>query len=399
MPAFGTIAAIAVCMAGSHAQPPGLDCLLQFLWEQATEHVVIILDCQGVITHWLGAAELVFGYKASEVIGQRHTMLFAPEDVKGGAPEKELAIAVTGVAAEDDRWMLRKDGSRFWAIGALQAIRGPDGALRAFGKILRNRTDVKGQIEHLESEIKSLHRGEERKNSFISTLSHELRNFLAAVSNAAQLLAVASPQVSEENRFAVSVITRQVDAMKRLVDDLLDMTRVSAGKVKLQLEEVSLLDILNAAIDVCRPTLNDRTHSLHLHLGEVPVTVNADSVRLQQVFVNLIQNAAKYTEYGGTIWVKLLLEGQDAVVKVEDDGIGISPELLPRIFDLFTQSEFTGDKSGLGIGLSVVRDITQLHGGTATVRSDGVGKGSEFTVRLPLAGPSRDRPDSPARVK
>jgi signal transduction histidine kinase len=145
--------------------------------------------------------------------------------------------------------------------------------------------------------------------------------------------------------------------------------------------------------------LDDRTHHLHLHLGEAPVIINADAVRLQQVFVNLLQNAAKYTEYGGTIWVKLILEGQEAVVKFEDDGIGISPELLPRIFDLFTQAEFTGDKSGLGIGLSVVRDITQLHGGTVTVRSDGVGKGSEFTVRLPLAGSSRGRLDSPARAE
>jgi len=373
--------------------------LLKLLWEQATEHALILLDPYGTITHWLGAAEMVFGYPPNEVLGRRHSMLFAPEDVQAGASDKELAIAVTGVPAEDDRWMLRQDGSRFWAIGVLQAIRDADGTLLGFGKILRNRTDVKGQIEHLENEVSSLHRGEERKNSFVSTLSHELRNFLAAISNAAQLLSVASPQGSEETRLAVSIITRQIDAMTRLVDDLLDMTRISSGKVKLHLSEISLLEILHAAVDACRPMLDDRTHSLHLHLGEVPVTVNADPVRLQQVFVNLIQNAAKYTEYGGTIWVKLLLEGQDAVVKVEDDGIGISPDLLPRIFDLFTQAEFTGDKSGLGIGLSVVRDITQLHGGTVTVRSDGVGKGSEFTVRLPLAGPSRGRPDSPARVK
>jgi two-component system CheB/CheR fusion protein len=372
--------------------------LLRLLWEQASEHALILLDPQGTITHWLGAAQTVFGYQSSEVVGRRHSMLFAPEDVEAGAPDKELAIAVTGAPAEDDRWMLRKDGLRFWAIGVLQAIRDADGTLLGFGKVLRNRTDVKGQIEHLENEVNSLHRGEERKNSFISTLSHELRNFLAAISNAAQLLSATSSQGSEETRLAVSIIGRQVDAMARLVDDLLDMTRVSAGKVKLQLSEVSLLEILHAAVDACRPLLDDRTHHLHLHLGEAPVIINADAVRLQQVFVNLLQNAAKYTEYGGTVWVKLLLEGQEAVVKVEDDGIGVSPELLPRIFDLFTQAEFTGDKSGLGIGLSVVRDITQLHGGTVTVRSDGVGKGSEFTVRLPLAGSSRGRPDSPARV-
>jgi two-component system CheB/CheR fusion protein len=147
--------------------------------------------------------------------------------------------------------------------------------------------------------------------------------------------------------------------------------------------------------------IDNRTHDFHFIFGDKPVIVRADAQRLQQVFVNLIQNAAKYTEYGGKIWVKLLLDGRDVLVKVEDTGIGISAELLPRIFDLFTQAEFAseGDKHGLGIGLSVVQDITRLHGGTVTVRSDGIGKGSEFNVRLPLAGPDAKRPDSPTPVK
>jgi signal transduction histidine kinase len=185
--------------------------------------------------------------------------------------------------------------------------------------------------------------------------------------------------------------------MRRLVDDLLDITRISAGKVKLELLEVALGDVLKAAVETCRPLIDDRTHDFHLIMGEAPVRVRADAVRLQQVFVNLIQNAAKYTEYGGNIWVKLLVEGREAVVKVEDTGIGISADLLPRIFDLFTQAEFAGDehKEGLGIGLSVVRDITRLHNGTVQVRSDGIGKGSEFVVRLPLAGADAHRPDSP----
>jgi two-component system CheB/CheR fusion protein len=269
-------------------------------------------------------------------------MLFSPEDVEARAPDKELEIALSGAPAEDDRWMLRKDRQRFWATGILQAIRDSDGAILGFGKVLRNRTDLKGQLESLENEVRSLRRAEKRKNNFISTLSHELRNPLASLFTAVELLTKASDAADDEASFALSVIKRQVDAMRRLVDDLLDITRVSAGKVKLELSELSLVDVVKAAVEACRPMIDERTHNIHMILGDRPVIVNADRGRLEQVFVNLIQNAAKYTEYGGDIWVKLILEGQEAVVKVEDNGIGISPELLPRIFDLFTQAEFTG---------------------------------------------------------
>lgn len=275
-------------------------------------------------------------------------------------------------------------------------MRSSDGAVIGYGKVLRNRTDLKGQIESLENEIRTLKHAEERKNSFISTLAHELRSPLSSLTSAAELLKF-ELRNTQDAAFAMSVVQRQIDSMRRLVDDLLDITRISVGKIKLDVREVALGEILKAAIETCRPLIDDRTHELHLILGKEPVIVPADAARLQQVFVNLIQNAAKYTEYGGNIWVKQLVEGREAVVKVEDTGIGISADLLPRIFDMFTQAEFAmdGGAEGLGIGLSVVRDITRLHGGTVTVRSDGIGKGSEFTVRLPLAGESAKRPDSP----
>jgi signal transduction histidine kinase len=184
--------------------------------------------------------------------------------------------------------------------------------------------------------------------------------------------------------------------MRRLVDDLLEVTRISTGKIQLDLHEQDLNEILTVAADNCRRLIDERTHTFHLLLPDSPVTIRADATRLQQVFVNLIENAARYTQYGGDIWVKLFVEGREAVVKVEDSGVGISPEILPRIFEMFTQAELVGDKaSGLGIGLSVVKDLTKLHGGTVQVRSDGIGKGSDFVVRLPLAGTDRKRPDGP----
>ncbi|HEX6962518.1 MAG TPA: PAS domain-containing sensor histidine kinase [Lacipirellula sp.] len=384
-------------MNAKNAASMNPDELLQMLEQQATEYALMILDPEGRIIHWLAGAETIFGYAASEVIGQQHSMLFASEDIEQGAPQKELAIADSGSPAEDDRWMRRKDGLRFWANGVLQAMRSPEGAIIGYGKMLRNRTDLKGHIESLENEIRTLKHADERKNGFISTLAHELRNPLSSLTNAAELLK-AELRDTQDAAFAMAIILRQMDAMRRLVDDLLDITRISTGKVKLELRDMALEDVLKAAVETCRPLIDDRTHELHLILGKEPVIVRADPARLQQVFVNLIQNAAKYTEYGGIIWVKLLVEGREAVVKIEDTGIGISPELLPRIFDMFTQAEFAERESGgLGIGLSVVRDITRLHGGAVTVRSDGIGKGSEFTVRLPLAGTSAKRPDSPAR--
>jgi PAS domain S-box-containing protein len=373
---------------------------VKLLIEQATEHAIIILNREGSITHWLGASEKAFGYAAGEVLGKPHSVLFAPEDVEQGAPQKELVIADAGAPAEDDRWLVRKDGARFWATGVLHALRSANGNVLGYGKLLRNRTDLKTRLENLEKEGEGLRVAEQRKNVFISTLAHELRSPLSSLVLAAEILQ-RNVQDTEDGAFAIGTLQRQLDAMRRLIDDLLDITRLSAGKVKLELQEVSLIEVLQAAVDTCRPDIDDRTHEFHLIMGKQPVTVRADALRLQQVFVNLIQNAAKYTEYGGKIWVKLVLDGQEAIVKVEDTGIGISPELLPRIFDLFTQAEFAGNraKEGLGIGLSVVRDITRLHGGSVTVRSDGVGKGSEFAVRLPLAGPDAKRPDSPTSVK
>jgi two-component system CheB/CheR fusion protein len=203
----------------------------------------------------------------------------------------------------------------------------------------------------------------------------------------------------KEGQFALDVLRRQSDAIKRLVDDLLDATRLRTGKLKLELAELPLTDVLRAAADVCRPKLMDPV-DFHLIFASDPVIVRADGMRLQQVFVNLIENAVKSMPHGGSIWVKMFVESREAVVKVEDTGVGISPELLPKIFDLFAQAESPTSKptGGLGIGLSVVKEIVTLHAGSVQVRSDGLGKGSEFVVRLPLSGGDQERPDSPERA-
>lgn len=371
--------------------------LRRLLPDQIEEFAVILLDPSGQVVDWLSGAERIFGYSAAEVIGKPASMLFAPEDIEKGMPEFERKTATYNGHAEDDRWMLRKDGLRFWASGVLCPFRNAEGQLIGFGKILRNRTDLKGQIEGLEKRIGGQEKADERKNAFIATLSHELRNPLFSLFNALELLRHSTP-ATEGIAFALSTIERQIEAMRRLIDDLMDMTRIGVGKVQLAKRQVALGEVVQTAVDTCRPSIDERTHELKLVIPDHAVTVHADPDRMQQIFVNLIQNAAKYTEFGGNIWVKLYVEGKDAIVKVEDTGIGISPEILPRIFDLFTQAEFASDRGGLGIGLSVVKDLVTLHGGSVQVRSDGIGKGSEFTVRLPLAGRDENRPDEPSAV-
>ena len=363
--------------------------IVRLFVQQNVDHAFMVLNTEGEIVAWLAGSETVFGYTAQEVVGRSFEILFTPEDRQTQEPKKELLIGGAGATAEDDRWMVRKDGARFWACGVLQAIRDEDGAILGFGKVLRNRTDFKLQLENLESKCEHLQNSNERKNHFISTLAHELRNPLQSLTNAAQLIRRITK--SEDGEFAVAIIDRQIDSMRRMIDDLLEITRVNVGKVQLNLEKISVNSVLESAIETCRPLFENRARKLHVILGDVPTYVNADSSRLQQVFVNLIENAAKYTEADGEIWIKLVSDGSDALATFEDNGIGISAELLPRIFELFTQADYSGAENGggLGIGLSVVRDIVRMHGGSIQVRSNGVGKGSEFIVRLPLAEESK----------
>jgi len=371
------------------------DELLKSLFERMREHAIILLNTEGRIVGWLAAAERLFGYLPNEIIGQHVSILFTPENRAAGMVEYEQDVARTDNEAEDDRWMLRKDGGRFWATGVLTPIRNTGGQLIGFGKILRDRTDVRAEIQTLVKQNASLKQAEERKNQFISTLSHELRNPLSALSLSLELLKL-SENDPKSITDATATMASEIVSMRRMVDDLIDVTRVSAGKVNLDLQCQDLRPVIEAAVASCRPSIDMRTHHINVIVPIAPLIVDVDAVRMRQVFVNLIQNATNFTKNGGTIWVKAGVEAAEAVVKVEDNGIGISPEVLPHIFDMFTQAEFIGDRSeaGLGIGLSVVKDITQLHGGSVQVRSDGIGKGSEFTIRLPLAN-CDDEPHSP----
>jgi signal transduction histidine kinase len=296
-----------------------------------------------------------------------------------------MITARVNSTAEDDRWLERGDGSRFWATGLMVALRDNDGKLLGFGKILRSRTDLWEQVETLRNRIDDLDATSRRKDVFLSTLSHELRNPLAPLSNAVDLIRMAAPD-APDLEYPIKVIERQVASLRRLVDDLLDLSRIGAGKIELKRETIALQEIVQRAVESASPLLRGRRHQLEVLLPPAPLLVEADRDRLVQVFVNLLNNAAKYTPEGGSIWIKGTIEDREAVIDVKDNGVGIPPDLMPRIFEMFTQADASHPRSegGLGIGLSLVRNLVTLHGGSVQANSDGPGKGSEFTVRLPL---------------
>jgi signal transduction histidine kinase len=183
---------------------------------------------------------------------------------------------------------------------------------------------------------------------------------------------------------SLKLIEEQLDFVRRMLDDLMDVTRISTGKVRLNIGAVVLHEVIEKAVDAARPWVEERCQRIQVIGPWSSIVLQGDPDRLHQVFLNLLSNAIKYTPEGGNIWVKITTEGDEAVVRVTDTGVGIPHEMLPRIFDLFTQVETQISHGGLGIGLALVKDFVALHGGSVQVRSEGVGKGSEFMVRLPL---------------
>jgi signal transduction histidine kinase len=311
--------------------------------------------------------------------------MFTEEDRASGLDEHEYVTADADVSADDDRWLIRSDGSRFWAAGVLVTLRDGDGNKVGYGKILRNRTDIREQIETLRNQAAASELRHHHKDVFFSTLAHELRNPLAPLSNAVELIRLAVPP-SADIEFPMRILERQIASLRTLVDDLMDLSRIGAGKVDIEKVPLSLQSVIQHAAESVQPLIREHRHELKLLLPPSPMTVSGDPTRLEQVFVNLLTNAAKYTPEGGSIWIKSTIEGVEAVTHVTDNGIGIPTDMLPKIFELFTQVDGARPRSrgGLGIGLSLVRNLVALHGGSVQVRSDGEGRGSEFSVRLPL---------------
>ena len=312
--------------------------------------------------------------------------LWRPDGTPLTHSETPLAAALRGEICDlNDVEVLieRPDGSRITIIANVVALKSAQGAITGAMCCFYDITERSNLEQKTQEQAQALYELHRRKDEFLAMLSHELRSPLAPISNAVQLLRLQKCENPLQKQ-ARQIIERQVAQLKHLVDDLLEVSRITSGRVLLRSERVAVSDIADRAVEAVQPLIVQHGHQLEVLLPQQPVWLCADAARLEQVVVNLLTNAAKYTYKGGRIWLTILQEENSVVIKVRDTGIGIAPALLPRIFDLFTQAERSLDRAdgGLGIGLSLVQQLVSLHGGTVVAQSV-EGEGSEFVVRLP----------------
>jgi PAS domain S-box-containing protein len=281
--------------------------------------------------------------------------------------------------------LIARDGTEYAIDDTAAPIREPGGQVKGVVLIFHDVGDRRRLERELLERAERLADNDRRKDEFLAMLAHELRNPLASIKSAALLLG--KLEAEEELEWAKEVVQRQVRHLARLIDDLLDASRISRGKINLRKEPISLSPVVSSAVEAVRPLMEERRHEVSVSLINGGLRLEADPLRLEQILVNLLTNAAKYTDSGGRISLVARLEGPEIVVRVRDTGVGIPPELMHRIFDLFSQGDRTMARSegGLGIGLTLVKQLAEMHGGTVTAESEGLGKGSEFTVRLPAS--------------
>jgi PAS domain S-box-containing protein len=355
----------------------------RLLVEGVKDYAIFMLDPDGYIMSWNEGAERIKGYTAREAIGRHFSMFYPQEKIDERWPETELEAAKKEGRFEDEGWRLRKDGSRFWANVIITALYDSTGALRGFAKVTRDMSERK--------RVEALELAERRMTEFLAMLSHELRNPLAPIRNAIYMMQIKELD-DPDLKWMRDILDRQVTHLTRLVDDLMEVSRVTSGNIRLHKEEYDMRTVVARAVESSRPLIDARHHHLAVHLDDAPLPVEGDMTRLTQVLVNLLNNATKYTPENGKIEVRAERLGENVVVHVCDNGVGIPRELLPSVFDIFKQGERTLDRSegGLGLGLTLARRIVEMHKGTISAASDGPGTGSEFTVVLPAVAHQRE---------
>ena len=302
-------------------------------------------------------------------------------------PPEELPMQIaarTGQPIPGQELELRfRDGTSTWAYGNAVPLLDADGAVRG---VISCFVDITSR-KRVEEELREADR---RKDEFLAVLAHELRNPLAPIRSSLHILRLSGRNDPSAEQVS-AMMERQVNHMVRLVDDLLEVSRITRGKIELRKEVLDLADVVQSALEISRPLIEEAGHRLTVEIPERPLQLEGDPVRLAQVFANLLNNAAKYTDAGGRIQLTAVTVDQEVEVSVRDTGIGISPAMLPRVFEMFAQVDHGSSRTqgGLGIGLMLVKRLVEMHGGTITAHSDGSGKGSQFVVRLPLSAARR----------
>jgi PAS domain S-box-containing protein len=368
------------------------------LVDAVTDYAIFMLDATGHVATWNAGARKNKGYEASEIIGEHFSVFYTPEDRAAGKPDTVLAEVRREGRFEDEGFRVRKDGSRFWASVVITTLKDQKGEITGFAKVTRDLTakraaeESRGELvrEQLARETSELARREmERvnraKDEFLATISHELRTPLNAITGWTSILR-RKPRDETKLERGLEVIERNARAQARLVDDLLDVSRIISGKLLLNLAKTEVIAIIVAAADAVRPAAEGKGVRLVVDIDPEIGATMADADRLQQIAWNLLSNAVRFTPRGGRVTVTCDRAASVIEIRVQDTGAGIAAEHLPHVFERFKQidSSTTRTHGGLGLGLAIVRHLAEAHGGSVEARSEGLGRGSTFVVTLPI---------------
>ena len=380
-PDNATPASRAAAVIASHTQARQYD-LFRLLVASVRDYAIFALDPHGYVATWNIGAERIKGYRAEEIIGRHFSAFYQKVDVDSGKCERELQIATTFGSFEEEGWRVRKDGSLFWANVIITALRDEDGELVGFAKVTRDLTDrLRAEEERLK--LVRAQESDRRKDEFLAIIGHELRNPLAPMTTALHLL---KSKCNNDSSREVEILERQLALLTRIVDDLMDMAGTLRDGVQIRPQATELASVVSRAVDLSAPLIASNGQELDVHLPDRDIVVNVDVERMTQVFGNLMNNASKYTQRGGKIAIRAFAADHDAIVQIQDNGRGIEPHEIARVFDLFTQGDRGLERrgGGLGVGLAVARQFVKRHGGEIFATSEGAGKGTTLTVRLPL---------------
>ncbi len=361
---------------------------MRIVAEGTKDYAIITFDDEGLITSWNAGAERIFGYTEAEMIGQSADLLSTEEDRASHVAQREFAEARLNGRTDEERWHVRKDGTRFFASGVLSRL--DEAGMSGFAKIARDLGERADAAAGRSTSVELLRAASERdaqrrRDEFLAVVSHELKHPLNLISASAELIARA-PETRQSLNIsrAADTIRRTVIGQAQIIDDLLDISRVRTGKLSVVRTVVDMREIVQRVCDAAQDDAKQRGVAFNIKMTDAPVIIHADLTRIEQIVWNLISNALKFTARGSVDVTLEVNDHAEAVLRVADTGSGIEPSLLPHIFDMFQQSrDPTARRSGLGIGLALVRDLVNLHGGAVRAESEGVGRGATFTVTLP----------------
>lgn len=356
-----------------------LESLLRRLLAQTHEISIVLLDKDGLIIGWSGAAQICFGYEAPEVVGEWFGQLFTKSDIEQRIPEHELSVAASGTSAEDDRWLMRKDGGRIWVTGVTTALRSEDGELLGFAKVVRDRTDLKTKMDHDANRISALEKENERLVGATHDLAVRLKHPLALMTEALLLMDNIN---SEDQTGALLMLKECMADLQRTVGEPTGAHTADPHDWTQDFFPVELGALINDFAGGLKDAFSQWGVVIRVIVPKAVIVHRVNPVKINRLLGCLASNALRDMPNGGTIWLTLTVESSSVAIRLRDTGRGVAPEVLPMIFDLFSKKEgvvAVEDERGL----PSVKRIADEHGGSIEIRSAGLGHGSEFTLRLP----------------